>query len=48
MIDGKLVREADTIKDVKVVKIHADRVDFKKRLKKWTQKLGQAPKEPWQ
>ncbi len=48
MINGKLVREADTIKGVKVIKIHADNVEFKKNRKTWTQKLGQTPTEFWQ
>ncbi|MFC1675539.1 hypothetical protein ACFL3G_00580 [Planctomycetota bacterium] len=47
MIDGKLVRETETIKGVKVAKITPDSVQFKKMLKKWTQKLGQPPKESW-
>lgn len=37
IIGGKIVKEGDMINDVKVVKIHKNRVEFEKRGRKWTQ-----------
>ena len=41
MVDGKLVHEGNTVNDVKVVKIHRDKIEFEKNGKHWVQAIGQ-------
>lgn len=48
VIDGKIVREGDTIHDVKVVKIHRDNVEFEKNGKVWKQKVRETTEKFWQ
>ncbi len=48
MVDEKIVHEGDRIQDVKIMKIHIDRVEFEKNGKVWTQKLGEAQEAFWQ
>lgn len=47
IVDGEIVREAETIDDVKIVKIYSDRVEFEKNGQRWTQQLGQIQKTLW-
>ncbi len=39
IIDGKIIREGDTIHSVRVVKIRKDKIEFEKNGKKWKQKV---------
>ncbi len=48
MVDEKIVYEGDRIQDVKILKIHVDRVEFEKKGKVWTQKLGEVQEAFWQ
>lgn len=48
MVDDKIVYEGESIKDVKILKIYVDRVEFEKNGKAWVQKLGEEPKAFWQ
>ncbi len=43
-----IVHEGDTIDDVKVVKIHKDKVEFEKNGRRWTQRVWQMPNGAWQ
>jgi len=47
VIDNKILYEGDTIHDVKVVKIHQDRVEFAKGPHRWTQQINQTPPPVW-
>jgi hypothetical protein len=47
LVDGEVVRENDTVLDVKVVKILPDYVEFEKQGKKWKQLVGQTPPANW-
>lgn len=51
MVNGEIVREGAMIKekkDVKILKIYVDKVEFEKNGKTWTQKLGEIKEEFWQ
>ncbi len=48
MIDDKVVHEGDAIGDVKILKIDAKNVQFKKNSRTWTQKLGENQEALWQ
>lgn len=39
IVDGKIVREEDMIGDVKVLKIHRDKVEFEESGRKWSQSM---------
>jgi len=47
LIDGEIVHEGDTIQGVQVVKIHRDRIEFKKKWKSWTQQTREQPSSAW-
>lgn len=47
-ISSIFVREGDTIRDIKVVKIHRDKIEFEKDGKQWTQRLNEPPSPEWQ
>jgi len=47
IIDGKIVHEGDRIHNVKVVKIHRDKIEFEKKNKKWKQTVQEAPGAFW-
>jgi hypothetical protein len=47
LIDGEIVRENDTIHNVKVVKILRDSVEFDKNGQKWKQRVRQTPDASW-
>jgi hypothetical protein len=47
LIDGEIVRENDTIHNVKVVKILSDSVEFDKNGQNWKQRVRQAPDASW-
>jgi len=47
VIDGEIVYEGDTIHGVKVIKIDRDRVEFKKKRKRWTQQAQEQPSRAW-
>jgi hypothetical protein len=48
MINDEVVHDGDSLKDVKILKIHPDKVDFQKDGNVWTQKLGQPQQKFWQ
>lgn len=43
LIDGRIVRENNVIRDIKVLRIMPDYVEFERQGKKWIQEVGQAP-----
>jgi hypothetical protein len=43
LIDGEVVRENDVLKDVKIIRILPDYVEFEKHSNKWKQQVGQYP-----
>jgi hypothetical protein len=47
LVDGEVVRENDTVLDVKVVKILPHYVEFEKQGSKWRQLVGQTPPASW-
>lgn len=46
-INGKVVHEAETIDNVKVVKIYKDKVEFEENKNRWTQRVQQQPNHAW-
>jgi hypothetical protein len=48
IIDGKILKEGNTIHGVKVIKIYEDKVEFEKNSRKWTQKAGEKADTFWQ
>jgi hypothetical protein len=48
MVGTVFVREGDTIGDIKIVKIHKDKVEFEKNGKRWTQGVNETPGSEWQ
>ena len=48
MVDDKVVHAGDTIDNVKILKIDAKQVQFKKNSQTWTQKLGENQEALWQ
>lgn len=48
MVDDKIVHEGDTINNIKIVKIDAKKVQFKKNSQTWTQSLGEDQEVFWQ
>lgn len=48
MIGDKVVHEGDTIGNIKILKINAKQVQFKKNSRTWTQKLGENQQALWQ
>ena len=48
IIGYRIVHEGETIHDVKVVKIHKDKVEFEKDGKRWTQTIQGAPTAYWE
>lgn len=47
VIDGRVVREGDTIQGVTVLKIHKAEVEFHRNYKVWKQRVGQRPNPAW-
>ncbi|MBN2181129.1 MAG: hypothetical protein JW715_04385 [Sedimentisphaerales bacterium] len=47
VIDGTIVKNNENIHGVKIIKIHADKVDFEKDGKNWTQQVRQKLEENW-
>jgi len=47
MVDGQIVRQAETIDNVRIVKIYPDAVEFEKNGERWTQQLGQVQETFW-
>jgi len=48
LVDGEIVRENDTIHDVKVVKILPETVEFEKNGNRWKQRVSQTAEMFWQ
>jgi len=49
LIDGRIVRQNNVIRDIKVLRIMPDYVEFEKQGKVWIQEVGQAPPaEVWE
>lgn len=48
IVGHHLVHEGDSLGDVKVLKIHRDRIDFQKAGKTWTQHPNEDPSPNWQ
>ena len=48
IIDGKILKEGDTIHGAKVIKIYEDKVEFEKNTRKWMQKAGEMADTFWQ
>ena len=48
MVDNKIVHEGDRIEGIEILKIHADKIQFKKNRSRWTQKLGETQESFWQ
>ena len=47
VIDKDIVYEGQTIHDVKIVKVHKDKVEFEKAGNRWQQKLKEEPNILW-
>jgi len=47
MIDGEIIYEGSKVNNVKVVKIHRNKVEFEKNGKKWVQSIGQPANSAW-
>jgi hypothetical protein len=47
IIDGKILYEGQIIREVKIVKVHKDRVEFARNDNSWTQKIGDRPAVYW-
>ena len=48
IIGYRIVHEGEVIRDVKVVKIHKDKVEFEKGDRRWTQTIQGAPTPYWE
>ena len=48
IIDSKVLKEGDTIRGVKIVKIYEAEVEFEKDSRRWTQKVAEAARPFWQ
>lgn len=48
IIGYRIVHEGETIRDVEVVKIHKDKVEFEKDGRRWTQTIQGAPTAYWE
>ncbi len=47
MIDGEIIYEGSKVNNVKVVKIHRNKVEFEKKGKKWVQGIGKPANSAW-
>jgi len=47
IIDGQILRQGQSIRGVRVIRIHRDHVDLEKDSTTWTQKVGQPPADNW-
>ncbi len=47
VIDGQILKEGDTIYDVKVVKIYRTEIEFEKNGERWKQRVRQRPNPAW-
>ena len=48
IIDGKILKEGETIHGVKVIKIYEDKAEFEKNSQRWMQKAGETADTFWQ
>ena len=46
-LDGIIFSDGDTVKNVRVVKIYKDKVEFARNGNRWTQGVGEPPKDFW-
>jgi hypothetical protein len=46
IIDGQIVHEKDTVRDITVAKIYREKIEFEKNGKKWAQKVQETVKAP--
>lgn len=47
VVDGRILKEGDTIYGVKVVEIYQNSVKFEKGAERWTQHVGGRPDIAW-
>ena len=47
VVDREIVYEGDTIHNVKVIKIHRDKVEFQRKDKRWSQGVQEKPNWAW-
>ena len=47
VVDGKPLKEGDSIYGVTITRIHPDRVSLRKGKRCWTQRVGESPNPLW-